>query len=71
MTLYWLFKKFCCACLPENQNYFEVLQSFFELQNISDPAEMRSQHLDRCSGELGLQGIKTRHSYYPSELRLY
>lgn len=28
--------------MPANLNLFEVSQTFFELQNISDPAQMRT-----------------------------
>ena len=39
--------KFCCVCSPYNQNYFEVIKSLSELQNIFDSAQMRSHPLDQ------------------------
>ena len=33
--------------MPANLNLFEVSQTFFELQNISDPAQMHSNTLDQ------------------------
>ena len=33
--------------MPANLNLFEVSQTFFELQNISDPAQMHTNTLDQ------------------------
>lgn len=42
---YWLFQKFRCVCSPYNQNYFDVIKSLSELQNIFDSTQMRSHPL--------------------------